>query len=261
MPNNNIIPVTAGTLPQGFCPSDYQSILNGFVSVMSVTIPNTASSLQVSQTKPSDTTKPWLQLDSLGRPVRIYYFAQGAWISLHPDFSGKTIIYTGVLPDFTIFDGGDSKAIGPYSGPMWQIANTQLNGTGTDVFNGRVPIGLAASGAGTFPSGATITLLQQLGEDLHKLTGPECFPHTHAEKIAVNRAVTNGGSIDTSGNGGFVGPIGSGGTEIVSQSAFGDPSTASGGNPPTDSLGHNTLPPCTGVFFLQRTSRLYYTVN
>lgn len=255
MPNNNIVPVTGGTLPAGFCPSTYQDILNAFVALMTVNIPSTASSLQVSANKPSDTTKPWLQLDNLGRPTRIYVFAQGAWISLHPDFPGKTIIYTGTLPDFTQFDGGDNLAIGPYSGPMWQVSNTQLDGSGDANLSGRAPMGV-----GTFPSKATIALGQQLGEDIHKLIQTELAPHFHLEKIAINRAVKDGGSTDTSGNGGFIGPASLGGDEIFSRVVGGDPSTAPPGGVPTDALGHNTLPPITGVYFLQRTSRLYYTV-
>lgn len=253
MPNQTTLQVIAGIIPQGFCPQGYQDILNMFSSQQTVVLPPSASSLQVSQTKPADTTLPWLQLDSLGRPVRIYLFAQGAWLSLHPDFPGKTIIYTGPLPDFTIFDGGDSNSIGPYSGAMWQLSNTQLDGSGTPNLSGRAPMGV-----GTFPSGATITLNQQLGEDVHNITLKEMFPHQHAENIAVNLAVPDGGSVRPDGTGAFVGAIGNGGTELLSKIVGGDPTT---GNPATNSLAHNTLSPVTGVYFLQRTSRLFYSVT
>jgi len=248
MPNNNIVQVQAGVLPAGFCPATYQDILNGFAAESTVTLPDSASSLQVSATKPSDTTKPWQQLDSLGRPTRIYVFAQGAWLSLHPDFPGKIIMYLGVLPDFTIFDGGDANALGAYSGPMWQIANTALDGSGTAALSGRVPIGV-----GTLPSTAAIALGQTGGEDLHKITQSEMFPHTHGVHVLRVQHGTTDTNVFTND------------TADPSQqpdsntlSFGGDPGT---GNPPTAALGHNTLPPYYGLYFLQRTSRLYYAVN
>jgi hypothetical protein len=248
MPNNNVLQVQAGTLPSGFCPADYQTILNTFSANQTVILPASASSLQVSATKPSDTTKPWLQLDSLGRPVRIYVFAQGAWIAQHPLVSGFIMIWTGALPDFTVFDGGDGNAIGPYSGPMWQQANTALNGSGTAILAAQVPLGV-----GTLPSGAAVAVGATGGEETHKLTVQELFPHTHG----VHVLRVQHGSVDTNV---FTNDTADSAQQPDSTTLTtgGDPAT---GNPPTAALGHNTLPPYYGVYFLQRTSRLFYAVN
>ena len=254
MPNQNTLPVIPGTLPQGFCPATWQDALNGFSAQQNVTIPASAASIQVSATKPGDTTLPWQQLDSLGRPTRIYVFAQGAWLSLHTLPPGFVIIWTGALPDtpdasggFPVFDGGDANARSPYSGPMWQLANTALDGSGTKVFDGRAPMGV-----GTFPSGATIAQGDKKGEDLHKLTVEEMPPHTHKVPLYAGDAANHADRINTTDE------TDAQNLNYQSGSTGGDPTT---GNPPTAALGHNTLPPIVGVYFLQRTSRLYYTVN
>lgn len=260
MPN---VPVQNGLLPQGFCPGDYQSILNAFSAVQFVNLGATSSGFVASATPPADHTVAWLQLDSSGNPVRVYYFAQGAWLSLHPIPPGHTTVWPMALPSslsasngLINYDGGDAANVIPYSpitGAMWQLASNALNGSGTRIIQARSPMGV-----GTFPSGATVNVNDTGGEETHKLTLQELFPHGHFENVAVNRAVPNGGQIDTSGNGGFVGPISLGGTEEFSKVAGGDPAT---GNPPTNSLGHNTLSLYYGVYFLQRTSRLFYVVN
>src|SRR6478609_2547918 len=115
------LPVQAGVLPSGFCPSSYQEMANGFAAIYSVILSQgTGINVIASSTKPGDTTAVWLQLDSLGRPVRFYYFSSGAWLSLHPMVPGATMIWTTALPNFATFDGGDANPISPVSGPMWE---------------------------------------------------------------------------------------------------------------------------------------------
>jgi hypothetical protein len=74
------VPVTPQQLPSGFCPGNYQTMLNGFTAAMLVTVPDAASQTVWQASKPTDNTVTWGQLDSLGRPVRIYRFAQGSWL-------------------------------------------------------------------------------------------------------------------------------------------------------------------------------------
>ena len=255
----NII-VQNGQLPQGFCPSDYQSLLNAFSAQQFVAI-NTISSIVVSSTPPADHTVAWLQLDSLGRPTRLYFFAQGAWLSLHPQVPGATMLWNQALPDFTTFDGGDANAApwSSISGQMWQLCATTLDGLGTQVLQAQFPVGVGSFANSGVP--LPVALAATGGEDLHVLTQPEAPPHYHNEKIAVNRAVANGGSTDTTGGGGFVGPIADGGTELLTSVAEGDPATAPPGGVPVSARAHNNLPPYYVVYFLQRTNRLFYVVN
>lgn len=252
MPN---VPVQNGQLPQGFCPPDYQTILNAFSAAQFVTLAGISSGFVVSATPPADHTVGWLQLDSLGRPVRLYFFAQGAWLSQHPLPPGFTMLWNLGLPNFQTFDGGDSSAApySPLSGQMWQLMSTTQDGLGTQVLQAQFPVGV-----GNFVLSGAVVVTGAGGEDKHILTPSEGPPHTHPENIAINRAVPAGGQTDPSGNGGFVGPIGLGGSEIFGKTALGDPSS---GNPPTLAQPHNNLPPWYGVYFLQRTNRLFYVVH
>lgn len=224
--------VNAGNLPTGFCPATLQEMLVGFSAVQSVTFPSTFAGVTVSSSKPTDQTQAWLQLDSLGRPTRLYWFAQGAWLSLHPCVPGFTMIWTGALPDFTTFDGGDANALSQISGPMWE-----------EVVSLRVRFPL---GAGTLPSGTVINSGDIGGEENHTLSLNEIPSHTHA--------IPN-----------FGGPVGA--TAVIvgdnaTPIAQPDISTrATGGNPDGTTAGHQNMPPYLGVYFLRRTSKLYYSVT
>lgn len=219
------LPVSAGQLPEGFCPTTYQQMLNGFSGVQTVTFPTTFSGVVTSATPPSDTTQVWLQLDSLGRPVRFYTFAQGSWLSLHPTVPGFIMIWPTALPDFTTFDGGDANAPGAASGPMWQ----QFTG-----LNAKFPIG-----AGTLPSTTVVPVGGTGGEEVHVLTVAELAAHTHIMP-------------DSPGGGGTGGRTDYNVPPGVNQNFSTD---STGG-----SQGHNTLPPYLGVLYLQRSNRLFYAV-
>lgn len=237
---NVTLPVNPGTLPSGFCPSSYQDLLNNFSNNQTVTIPGSNVGVVVSPTKPLDTTVAWLQQDTLGRPVRFYSFAQGAWLSLHPVVPGMTLIWTGTLPDFTTFDGGDANALSPISGPMWQV-----------VLAAKFPLG-----AGTLPSGKVVNSGDIGGEEVHQLILSEIPPHTHDLSITHGEGYLGGPNELVVGNGNnnpqnFTTPAGA-------VSSGGDPTT---GTPPTKSLAHNTLPVYQTVIFLQRSSRLFYAVQ
>lgn len=254
-----IIPVQNGQLPNGFCPAGYQDILNGFSAVQFVDI-SVIASIIVSATPPgaADHDKAWLQLDSLGRPVRLYFFAGGAWLSKHPLPPGFTMLWNQALPNFQTFDGGDANAA-PYSdisGQMWQVMAATLDGLSiapaNDVMAARFPVGV-----GTFPApptgtGTVVGVTGSGGEEIHKLSNPEMFPHQHAASGVGNAFVVAGGESSAGGA-----AITNWGFRANTAIAGGDPTT---GTPPTDSLGHENKPPYYGVYFLQRTNRIYYRV-
>lgn len=243
------VPVQNGQLPQGFCPGDYQTLLNAFSAAQFINISLT-NNIVVSATPPADHTVAWLQLDSFGRPVRTYFFAQGAWLSQHPLNPGFTMLWNQALPNFTTFDGGDANAapFGALSGQMWQVMATTLDGLGTQVGAAQFPVGV-----GTFASSGAVAVGATGGEDIHKLTQPELFPHSHI----LHALRVQHGSVDTTV---FTPSTGDSAQQPdgATQITGGDPTT---GNPPTAALGHNNLPPYFGVYFLQRTNRLFYVVN
>lgn len=237
------VPVQNGQLPQGFCPPDLQTMLNGFSAAQFVALP-TITGLSVSSTPPADHTVAWLQLDSFGRPVRIYFFAQGAWLSQHPLPPGFTMLWNQGLPDFTTFDGGDNHAA-PYSalsGQMWQLCSTTLDGLGTQVLQARAPLGV-----GTLPSGTLVPLAGTGGEESHVLTPTEQGNLTITTTRDVEAAGPDHSVLDTiTINGTAMGPTNNGPFTIPLAGTV---------------LGHNTLPPYYGIYFLQRTNRLFYVVN
>lgn len=233
-----ILPVTAGTLASGFCPSDYQDMLNGFSAKQSVVFPESFTGITTSSTKPTDTSKAWLQLDTLGRPLRLYYFAQGAWLSQHPQITGETIIWTAALPDFTTFDGGSAGVVSAISGPMWEEVTA---------LRARFPLG-----AGTSTLGTVYTQGASSGEEKNTLDITNVPSHTH----------TVDGLVNTSTGGGFQ-------TIAVAKIVSPDPESptkqtqATGGDAtaPHATVAHNNMPLYYVVHFLRRTNRLFYTVT
>ncbi len=230
-----LLPVIPGQLPSGFCPTDLQSMLNEFSSHQSVSISaGTGSGLIVSTTKPTDGTVPWLRLDQFGRPERIYWFASGAWLSLHPLVPGMTIWWFDVVPDFTTFDGGDALAQSAISGKMWQQAK---NSDGV-LIAAKFPVA-----AGMLPSGAVLTQGATGGEENHVLTEPELpILHLYPNPFAGNGFAGGGGQIS------------GGGIEEQQVRPYPTQTDVGGG------LGHNTLPCYVVGFLLQRTQKLFYSI-
>lgn len=230
--NELVLPVVAGILPTGTCFSSEQERLSAFSAKQSVTFPSTFSGVSASQTKPTDTTQAWLQLDTENRPTRLYYFANGAWLSLHPSVPGTTMIWTGGLPDFTTFDGGDSSlTISATTGPMWQV-----------VLAGTFPVG-----AGPLTNGPTVGVGNTGGSATATLTTlniPQFTiwnPYVNTVPPGGNPSATNlqaGGSL-------------AGGAQFY-------PTQVQIGTSPVTPL--TTLPPYTAVYYLMRSARLFYSV-
>lgn len=195
-----------------------------FSANQSVTISGTNTGIIVSQSKPSDTTSAWLQLDSFGRPVRLYFFAQGAWLSIHPELPGMAKIWMGgSVPDFTTFDGGDAQALSAISGPMWQ-----------EILRAQIPIG-----EGTLPSGTVLTPGATGGEEKHTITQAELpaidFYQNPFVGSPLNGSFFPGGAPDL----GQIKPL---------------PTKGTLGN----GVAGNNLPPYLVVVYIQRTTRQYY---
>lgn len=231
------LPILPATLPQGFCPADYQEMWNGFASHGSVVVPSGALGIQVSATVPGpdDQDRPWLQLDAFGRPIRLYWFAQGSWLSYHPLQPGSTVWWFDTLPDLDTFDGGDNTGvIGDTTGHMWDQA---LLPDGT-MIAAQFPLV-----AGTLPSGTVLAAGDVGGEEDHSLLITEIPEHLHSISAKINLDI-NVGSRTLAGSGAeFTDSFDSGKT---------------GSNPV---VAHNNMPPFAVGYLLQRTARLYYSVT
>jgi hypothetical protein len=254
MPNTVQLPIIAGNLPAGFCPPDYQTLLATFAGLMFAQLTTSggsspvASGFVISPTKPTDTTVAWQQLDTLGRPTRLYLFAQGAWLSLHPTAPGLTMWWFNGLPNFTTFDGGDANPLSPISGPMWQQA---LDASG-NLIAAKFPIV-----AGTLPSTTILNVGNTGGEEQHTLSAAEIAPHTHdLDNCGFNAAPQGGLTLNNP-----AGPIA--GDRTKPSAAQGGPihSLPNTGNGSSIAAPHNTMPPYIVGYLLQRSNRLYYSVS
>lgn len=258
MPANELIlPITPDTLPQGICPATLQEMWNAFAAAGHVTFPSTFSGITRSASKPSDQTQAWLKLDSLGRPVRLYSFASGAWLSLHPTVPGTTIMWINAVPNFTTFDGGDANALSSLSGPMWQVAVDLANNPITAKF----PIAV-----GTLPSGLVLNVGDTGGEEKHTITEAESVVQSsHQHAVARMRSDHFQLAFPTGGNAHAMPGYAPGGSGDVTPASQSDYSTFGATTLQTDTVSvpstptaMNNMPPYIAVYFLQRTARLFY---
>ena len=171
---------------------------------------------------------PWL--DENGQ---WWIFSQGVWLYKNPVVKEgyDRRIFVGTTTDLLSYDGGDGTAVaGDTFGPMWMVDTS---------FDARFPVGagtFAASGAVAVNGTATATSI--VGEDKHTLTISELPSHTHNVATLINDSISGGDPK-------FY-PLQSTGNNLASSSTGGD-------------VAHNNLPPFYGVYFIKRTSRVYYT--
>jgi hypothetical protein len=244
-------PVTIGTLPQGFCPATYQTMLDGFGAALSVDIPS-ASGITISATKPSSTSNIWFQIDSLGRFIRTYIFGQGTWLSAHPMAPGLTTWWFAALPNFTTFDGGDGSAVGAAAGPMWQQAKDS-NG---NVIAAKFPIP-----AGTLPSSLAIALGDTGGLETYTIANANLPLYKPKTPIIVSS--DSGSNLDKTwedlngydsiaGTNYCVNVTGSTHTPLM------HPFLASYGQTTPTAL--NLMNPYVVGYLIQRTARIFYSI-
>ena len=230
MPNLTLITLTAPSLPANYCPASYQKLANDIIGGTQATFNSTIgnSFFNFGPTYPAINNRIYPWLDENGQ---WWIYDQGFWLRKNPVTAAyERRIYVGTTTDLLSYDGGDGTATATTTtGPMWMVDT---------LFDARFPVGagaFAASGAVAVLGTATSTSI--VGEDQHTLTVPEIPAHTHNFFPLVTADANNGGA-----NG-----VQYGTTANVATSSTG------GG------AAHNNLPPFYGVYFIKRTSRVYYT--
>lgn len=230
MPSEWLIP---GTLPEGFCQLTPQEQFNVMASLLQISSATSFDTLLIQAETPgvNQRQKAWLRLEGANlTPDKIYKWALGQWIAKNLRGPGERMIWFESEADLWLYDGGDGSnpavtAPTSTSGAMWE--------RDTD-FDARFMVG-----AGTFPSGASVGLGDEGGEEQVTLTVPQLPAHTHdlilnadtpPPDVELCLATQSDGTQQTT----------------VTTEATGD------GEP------HTNLPPYVGIFVAKRTVRQFY---
>ena len=227
------VTLSTASVPEGTCPSWIIDMWPDLVALMNANLGGTFTVVNIGDNTPdpADRVYPWIRTIG-GMPDRVYVFVNGAWMSLHPDFVGKIVMWEGVVGSaLWSLDGGDgtNPVVTPptaTSGAMWEQV-TQLAA--------KFPLG-----AGTLPSGTVIGVGTTGGEETHILTVPEMPKHSH--DLGAKYA-------DTDCNGSC--------SRLIKDptNPTGWDSSDAGGD-----VAHNTMPPYYGIHFIRKTIRQYYVV-
>jgi hypothetical protein len=237
MPNLTLITLTPPSLPIGYCPTNYQQLANDVISGTQATFNSSIgnSFFNFGPTTPALNNQVYPWLDENGN---WWIYKDGYWLRQHPIAAGSAErrIYVGTTTDLQTYDGGNTNAPSNWSGPMWQVDT---------LFEARFPVGAGTFAAsGVVSVNGTTTSTAVAGEDKHTLVTSEMPSHTH-QILDQYINLTQRGSADTSV---FSATNRSEGVANLL------PTTSSGGD-----AAHNNLPPFYGVYFIKRTSRVYYT--
>lgn len=239
------VAISTAVVPSDFCWVDAATSWPQLVALLSGNIARSGLGVNVGPNFPAaiDTDKPWFRTNGDGTPDKWFIYSGGQWLSKHPDFVGKVVMYEGTDASIPLLDGGDGNPITPTTGAFWEVV-TQLAA--------RSPMGPGTLGV----SGDTVNVTDQYGTDEHQLDVAQLPEHAHA--IYGNATGTIG-----AGDGGWVigtGPV-VGGSEAIDLPAGNANKRTSRtdveGNATVDAL--NLVHPVYGIWFIRRTSRLYST--
>ena len=236
MPNLTLITLTPPNLPIGYCPTSYQTLANDIISNTQATFNSSIgnSFFNFGPTTPAlnNQVYPWLDEDG-----NWWVFNGGFWSRKNPVPAGSSErrIFVGTTGDLQTYDGGNTNAPSAWSGPMWEVDTA---------FEARFPVGVGTfATSGVVSVNGTTTSTAVAGEDKHTLTVAEIPSHSHS---------MTWDSQDTAG-----------GNQLKTLYYGPDANVLNDINKNTGNVGgdtaHNNLPPFYGVYFIKRTSRVYYT--
>lgn len=228
------ITLTAGTFPEGYCFTTLQQYYNDILSLTDAQLPGTITPFNYGAEKPDPSFDyPWIRTDDNGNFDRIYTFGSlGVWTSPHPTPPGSNErrIWVGLLSELPTYDGGDGGGLSTITGPMWEVDTA---------FNLRFPYG-SDGDSGTVKPKDTGGSATAAGLPAHTHTLPTYTP--------------SGGTVDD-----FV--IGDAAVLRSADNRPGQTLTTFETSSSGSGAGTlDTIPPFYGVFFIKRTSRVYYTV-
>jgi len=140
------LPIIAPTLPQGFCPTTWQELINEGVGKAVAQFSGSGFTVLINQEAVpavSDRDKLWRRPSQASRGL--YEFSGGTWVVIHPEPASGSVRrwWEGTEASLWAYDGGDgtNPSINPpatNNGAMWEVDHA---------YDGRSPMG-----AGTIPT-------------------------------------------------------------------------------------------------------------
>ena len=247
--SNLLLPILAGTLGQGECPTTLQGILNLFANNLQAVLANGRSFYNYGPDKPAPEFQPypWLRTTD-GR----WYQFSGVWRAPNNYNLSERRWWAGIESDLVNYDGGGAGAVTPTTGPMWIIDHD---------FDGRSPMGPGAVAG----KGSDLAVSENYGAAQHTLTDAEggVGSHTHAFGL------TNPGNDDAFFNRPGTSPVtaytgyyitGSNGNSVASQTTadlFTSPANNGAG---VTAAAFSIVHPVRGLFVIKPSGRQYFTV-
>lgn len=214
--------------PPSFCALS-QADINTLFALISANVTSVGQFFK-GDSAPTDLTQTWHRIVA-GKPERDYDFVNGAWHAPHWATEGTVIMWEGALAAIKTFEtpaGQENEVVSWDTGPFWKEA---------EELRGRSPMG-----PGTLPSGTVVAVTDQLGDEKTILLLENIPSHHH--KIGVY------GRVDVGG-----------GTIVVPHTE--DPNGVTGdtgGDASGVTIGHNTIHPVYGIFFLRKTGRTHWRI-
>lgn len=253
---NAVLSFATGNFPEGYCPNSYQQLAIDIAHALSGYLPGNFTSFNIGSTEPTpeNRDKPWLQLDAATcRPIRIYYWSgDGAWVSLHPDFPGKVVMYEGLEADVETLDGGEAGAVTATTGPMWEIVTEMAArfpmgpGTLPGYQIPPVPVVVPVGATGGLDGKAITQTSANLPAHNHQINC-EASDAPDAATTETQRFTVADGTLHWR-------------TGVSASAKVGftrDNTIDPGGVTPLDVP---TVPPYRAIWFIRKTARLYYRI-
>lgn len=245
---NLLLPILAGTLGQGECPTTLQGILNLFANNMQAVLANGRSFYNYGPDKPAPEFQPypWLRTTD-GR----WYQFSGVWRTPNNYNLSERRWWAGLESDLINYDGGSAGAVTPTTGPMWVVDHD---------FDGRSPMGPGAVAG----KSSALTVNEDYGAAQHTLTEAEGAVGAHVHDYGLYVGGTGAG---------FAGQTGTVTTTPYTSLFIGESSAASA-TPTTanmitlaanngagvTSAAFSVVHPVRGLFCIKPSGRQYYTV-
>lgn len=224
------VAITTLDVPQSFCFQSWQSAWPTLVGLIRGSV-EVGGGINFGNTTPApeDRDKPWFRTNADGTPDKLYSFASGNWLALHPVPPGLMMLYDGSSASIVTLDGGENAPVTTTTGPMWERVTA---------FDAKFPLGVGTLGDGTVVNVGDTGGSQEVTLALENIPA-----HDHGlpnRKVMIQ--TLNAGNLAQSGG------------DNVSVVTF----QSEGGNPDGSTEPHGNMPPWRGTFFIRRTARLYY---